>query len=121
MQQFIQSLKQPATYVDHLIVRMAEKIFPVNTGQILWIEAAGDYSSLHTEEKSYLCSQGIGSLEKKLNPAQFVRVHRSSIVALAAIRHITSDGEGGYHATLKNGQQVKVSRSYASRVREWIV
>ncbi len=121
MQQFIKSLKQPETYVDHLFVRMAEKIFPVNTGQILWIEAAGDYSSLHTEEKSYLCSQGIGSLEKKLNPAQFVRVHRSSIIALAAIRHITSDGEGGYHAMLKNGQQVKVSRSYASRVREWIV
>ena len=121
MQQFIKSVRQPASFVDQLFVRVAEKIFPVNTGQILWIEAAGDYSSLHTEEKSFLCSQGIGSLEKKLNPSQFVRVHRSAIVALGAISHITSDGEGGYHATLKNHQQVKVSRSYASRVREWIV
>lgn len=121
MQYFLKSIKQPASYADHLFVRVAEKIFPVATHDILWVEAAGDYSNLHTAERSYLCSQGIGALEKKLDPSVFVRVHRSAIVSLHAIAHIVSDGEGGYRATLKNNHKLRVSRSYAGRVRDWIV
>ena len=121
MRHFLASIKAPASYATHLFVRLAEKIFPVAAEDILWIEAAGDYSNLHTAEKTFLSSQGIGALEKRLDPAMFVRVHRSTIVALAAIAHIVSDGEGGYHVTLKNRQQVRVSRSYAARVRDRIV
>lgn len=109
------------TYDKHLFVRISEKIFPVDTDEIIWIEAAGDYSSLHTIKKEYLCSQGIGSLEKRLDPGKFVRIHRSSIVALSFIDHIVSDGDGGYFARLKNGKRIKVSRSYAPRVRNWII
>ncbi len=121
MRHFLASIKAPASYATHLFVRLAEKIFPVAAEDILWIEAAGDYSNLHTVEKIFLSSQGIGALEKRLDPAMFVRVHRSTIVALSAIAHIVSDGEGGYHVTLKNRQQVRVSRSYATRVRDRIV
>lgn len=121
MQHFLKSIKQPASYADHLFVRVAEKIFPVATNDVLWVEAAGDYSNLHTADRSYLSSQGIGSLEKRLDPSVFVRVHRSAIVSLHAIAHIVSDGEGGYRATLKNNHKLRVSRSYAGRVRDWIV
>ncbi|MEM8484753.1 MAG: LytTR family DNA-binding domain-containing protein [Bacteroidota bacterium] len=121
MRHFLASIKAPASFASHLFVRVAEKIFPVATNDVLWIEAAGDYSNLHTSKKTFVSGQGIGALEKRLDPALFVRVHRSAIVALSAIAHIVSDGEGGYHVTLRNRERVRVSRSYAARVRDRIV
>ena len=88
---------------------------------ILWIEAAGDYAQLHTADKTYLCSAGLGDLEERLDQRRFLRVHRSAIVAVEAIAHLESDGEGGYVATLKNDERVRVSRSRAEQIRRLIV
>ena len=85
------------------------------------MEAAGDYTRLHTRGKSYLCSLGIGALEERLDPARFLRVHRSALVALSAIEHVASDGAGGFEATMCDRSRVRVSRSYAARIRDLIV
>lgn len=106
---------------DRIYVRHGEKIIPVDPEEIRWIEAAGDYSELHTEEKTYLSSSGIGELEDRLDPSRFMRVHRSHIVAFPAIDHLYSDGSGGYQAVLDDGTRVRVSRSYASEIRERLV
>lgn len=108
-------------YPARLFVRMGSKIVPVQTDKILWIEAAGDYAHLHTSEKSYLCNLGIGELAKRLDPEIFPRVHRSAIIAISALKHLHSDGEGGYHAMLTNGMKVRVSRSYAPKMRGLII
>lgn len=108
-------------YAPHLFVRTGDRIVPVQTADLLWVEAAGDYSQLHTHTKTHLCNLGIGALEKRLDPAKFVRVHRSTIIALRAIAHIVSDGEGGYMVTLQDATRVRVSRSYAPKVRALIV
>ena len=111
----------PAGYLDRLFVRLGDKIVPVRADDILWIEAAGDYSKLYTDDRSYLCNLGIGALEARLDPARFARVHRSALIALAALEHLLSDGEGGYVATLRNRDQVRVSRSYAPKIRDYIL
>lgn len=105
---------------NRLFVRVGRKIVPVNLDEVLWIEAEGDYSILHTEDEEYTCSTGIGALEGKLDGSRFVRVHRSSMVAVEAIDHLTSDGSGGYIARLSDGTRVRVSRSYAEKIRELI-
>lgn len=105
---------------NRLFVRVGRKIVPVNLDEVLWIEAEGDYSILHTDEETYTCSTGIGDLEEKLDGSRFVRVHRSSMVAVEAIDHLTSDGSGGYIARLSDGTRVRVSRSYADKIRELI-
>jgi two-component system LytT family response regulator len=107
--------------LDRLFVRVGEKIVPVRVEDVLWIEAAGDYTRLHTAQQTVLCNLGIGALEERLDATRFTRVHRSAIIALPALRHLTSDGEGGYLATLSNGDEVRVSRSYAPRIREYIL
>lgn len=106
---------------DRLYVRHGDRITPVPLDAIRWIEAAGDYPKLHTAEKVYLCSLGIGALADQLDETRFLRVHRSSIVALAAIDQLQSDGSGGYIATLDDGTEVRVSRSYADRIRDHVV
>ena len=121
LKQIFRSMDQPASYPDHLFVRISDKIIPVALADVNWVEAAGDYSTLHTDRRTFICSQGIGSLEKRLDPAQFMRVHRSTIIAIKAITHIVSDGEGGYRVTLAGKTMVRVSRSYAQKVRNLIV
>lgn len=117
----LQAIKSSDSLAGQLMIRVGDRIIPVQMDDITWIEAAGDYARIHTQDASYLCSQGIGALEKRLDAARFARVHRSSIIAISAIRHIRSDKEGGYHATLTNGKEVKVSRSFAPKIRRLIV
>ena len=117
----LQAIKSSDSLAGKLLVRVGERIMPVQMDDILWIEAAGDYAKIHTDATSYLCSQGIGALEKRLDTARFARVHRSSIIAVSAIQHIRSDKEGGYKATLVNGQEVKISRTFAPQIRRLIV
>jgi two-component system LytT family response regulator len=104
-----------------LYVRHGEKIIPVDPDDLLWIEAAGDYAKLHTPDKTYLSSMGIGDLEERLDPSQFLRVHRSHMIALPAVEHFRSDGSGGYRVRLSDGTTVRVSRSYAADLRDHIM
>jgi two-component system LytT family response regulator len=106
---------------ERLYVRHGEKIIPVDVEDILWIEAAGDYSKLHTRDKTYLSSLGIGELADRLDPKRFARVHRSHVIAFPAVDHLRSDGSGGYWVHLTDGTRVRVSRSYAPDVRDRIV
>ncbi len=106
---------------DRLYVRHGEKIIPVDPDTIRWIEAAGDYSKLHTTEKTYLSSLGLGELEERLDEKQFARVHRSHIIAFPAVDHLRSDGSGGYNVILEDGTKVRVSRSYAPDIRDRIL
>lgn len=121
VEHLLEYIKKPDQPLHRLFVKKAEKIIPVAVDSILWIEAAGDYSTLHTAETSHLCSLGLGALHERLDEARFVRVHRSTIIAFSAIQHIVSDGEGGYLATLVNEKRVRISRTYAPQVRDYIV
>ena len=113
--------QKPSAPTGQLFVRHGARIVRVDTADILWIEAAGDYSKIHTSARIYLCGMGLGVLAKKLDPECFLRVHRSAIVAVAALAQLESDGEGGFIATLNNDARVKVSRSHADELRRLIV
>ena len=113
---------QPAgSFSDRLLVRSGEKIIPVRVAEIEWLEAADDYTMLHAGNTKHLCSLGLGEIEKRLDPQQFMRVHRSAIINVARIRHLEKDGEGGMIATLNSGAEVKVSRRYAAELRDLVV
>ena len=120
LRSLIEAVQMPTVYLEQLFVRTGDRILPVRTDAIIWIEAAGDYSRLYTSDRTYLCNLGIGALEKKLDPARFARVHRSSIIAIPALTQLVSDGEGGFIATLQNQTKVRISRSYAPKVRKLI-
>jgi two-component system, LytTR family, response regulator len=114
----LQQTREPGAHPERIFVRTGRKIMPVRVADIIWIEAQKDYSLLHTASGAHLCNLSMNALEGRLDAAMFMRVHRSHIVARNAIDHLSSDGEGGYVATLKGGQNVRVGRSYAPRIRE---
>ena len=111
-------------YAERLLVEDGGVFVPVAAADVVWAEAAGDYTKLHTRPapgraaRTYLASQGIGALADRLDPARFARVHRSTVVALDALRALERDASGGFVARLEDGATVRVSRTYAGRIRE---
>ena len=107
-------------YPERVLVQRQKNYVTLSVADIFQITAYGDYSKIHTAEDAYLSSHGISALEEKLNPADFLRVHRSCIVHLGAIQEIEKYGKG-FLITLKNAAQVKVSRGYADKIKGLIV
>ena len=109
-------------YPDRLLVEDGGVFVPVAVADVVWAEAAGDYTKLHTlgagGRRTYLAGQGIGVLSERLDPARFARVHRSTVVALAALRALERDNSGGFVARLSDGATVRVSRTYADAIRQ---
>lgn len=112
------AVREAQPYARRLLVESAGVFIPVATDDLLWAEAAGDYTRLHTAGKTYLASQGIGALAERLDPARFARVHRSTVVALGALRALERDASGGFTARLADGAVVRVSRTYADTIRQ---
>ncbi|MGE3802043.1 MAG: LytR/AlgR family response regulator transcription factor [Candidatus Kapaibacterium sp.] len=102
-------------------VESKNRIIPIEVDDILWIEATGDYSQLHTSTASYLCNERLGEIEKKLDRSSFIRIHRSTIIAIKALHSLTPDGDGGYTAHLKEGKKLRVSRSYSRQLKEMML
>lgn len=116
-----QALADSAGTADHLLVRSGDRLVAVAVDEIRWVEAEGNYARLHTAGRPLLAGVGIGEVEARLPADRFVRVHRSALVALAAVRQLESDGNGGYDALLEGGHRVRVSRTYAERFRRLVL
>jgi len=116
----LQQSKETEGCPTQIFVRVGRKIMSVQVRDIIWIEAEGDYTRLHTNNGTPICNLAMNTLEEKLNPSGFLRVHRSYMIAKDSIEHLASDGEGGFIAVLKNKTRVKVSRTYAAKIRDVI-
>ena len=86
---------------------------PVAVSDIGWIQAEGDYVRIYADGKSYLVYRTLNELEERLDPAEFLRVHRSTIVRLDKILEVEPAGSSRYRVTLKGGGALTVSRGRA--------
>jgi len=103
---------------DALRVKDGNRVYMVPLDQVVWIEAAGDYSLVHTGEREYAMRQTISGLERELPADQFVRVHRSTIISSASVKEVHALSKGEARIVLKSGAEVKASRSYRNVVRQ---
>lgn len=98
---------------ERIEVRTGARVLLVAVSEIDWIEGASYYSMLHAGKDAHLVRETLQSLEERLGPARFVRVHRSAIVQLDRVRELR---EGGV-LVLRDGSTVPVSRSRRAAVR----
>ena len=108
------------SYPERVLVQHNKKLITVAVEDIQWIEAYGDYSKLHVGKEAYLSNYGISSLEEKLDSKQFVRVHRSSLINLNAVKELHKYGKS-YDVTMQNGEVVRVSRGYMENIKKLIL
>ena len=106
---------------DRLLVPEGRRIVPVAVSTIGWIQAEGDYARIHAAGKSYLVYRTLNELEERLDPAEFLRVHRSAIVRLDQILEVEPAGSSRYRVTLKGGATLTVSRGRAQALKQLIL
>jgi len=108
----------PRTYAARFLVRDGDKEIMLSVTEIDWIEADAYYSRLHVNGKHYMLRETITELNNKLNPTNFVRVHRSSIVNVERIREVYREGRTDSSLVLKSGSVLKMSRQGRQRLIE---
>jgi len=112
------AISESKSYASRFLVRDGEKETLVSAENIDWIEAADYYTCLHVSGRRYMLREPIGDLAQKLDPRQFIRVHRSSIVNLDRIREVYRDGHADNSIVLKDGQRLKMSKAGRQKLAE---
>jgi two-component system LytT family response regulator len=84
--------------------------------EIRWVEASGNHVKVRTADAAYLLRETIKSLEARLDPDRFVRIHRSAIVNVEHVREIRPWYTGEYIVVLAGGQELTLSRGYRANL-----
>jgi len=103
-----------------LAIKTGGRVVLVDMDEIDWVEAAGNYVELKTSGGSYLLREGIGRIVERLDPGQFVRIHRSIIVNVRRIKELQPCNRGEYMVILRDGKQLSCSRGYRAKLQELI-
>ena len=97
---------------DRIAVRTGGRITVLRAAEIDWIEASGDYASLHVGKKAWLLRETIVSLDQRLAAHGFARIHRSTLVNIERVRELRALDNGEFIVTLDDATELKLSRSY---------
>jgi two-component system LytT family response regulator len=111
-------LKPEPKHLERLVIKDAGRVFFLRAGEIDWIESAGNYVRLHTGREAHLLRETMNTLETKLNPASFLRIHRSTIVNVERIKELQPLFRGEYVVILQDRTQLASGRAYRDKLQE---
>jgi len=110
----------PRRYLERIAVEVRGKVRPVPVSEIDYITAAGPYAELHVGDRRYVIREAMQTLEERLDPERFMRVHRSVIVRLDLVEALHRAPGGDYEVQLKGAGRLKVSRSRREALERWL-
>ena len=116
--ELLEDLKTGHQYLERLVVKTGGRIYFVRIDDIDWIEAEGNYVSVHTGKKSHLLRETISNLAAQLDPKHFVRIHRSTVVRLDRIKELQPWFHGEYRVILHDATQLTLSRNYREHLQQ---
>ena len=105
---------EPRSYRQRLAFKVGDRSVVLKTSEIHWIEAEDYYVLIHSKQGRHMVRASLASLEQRLDPQRFRRVHRTAIVNVDEIR--TMHDSGGLRLTLSDGSDVAVSRSRRAQI-----
>jgi two-component system LytT family response regulator len=111
----LEELRGRPRYIERLLIHSEDRAFFLRTDQIQWVESAKNYVNLHVDRQVYSMRGTIEGLNRKLDPARFLRINRSQIVNLDSIKELQPWFHGEYRIILKDGTQLNWSRRYLDR------
>lgn len=103
---------------ERLTVKSSGRVVFVDVADIDWVEAAGVYVTIHEDGREHLLRESLASLEGRLDPARFARIHRSALVAIDRVGEIRIDDHGTCRAILRNGTSLRLSRRHRLELEE---
>ncbi|GJG88938.1 DNA-binding response regulator [Gemmatimonadetes bacterium T265] len=107
-------------YQERIAVEIRGRLRPIAVADIDVITASGIYAELHVGDRRYLIRETMQTLEERLDPARFMRVHRSVIVRLALVESLARTEGGEYEVQLRGGGRLKVARSRRAALERWL-
>ncbi len=113
--------KNASPYTTRIVFKSRGRILFLPVADIRWIGAEENYVRICTEKETHLLRETMAHLEERLDPQVFLRVHRSSIVNLQYVKEVRTEPNGDFAVLLVDGRKVPMSRSYRSRVSEWLI
>ena len=106
-----------SNWLEELWIPHRSELIRIETEEVSRIDAERDYVRLHVEDRSYLLLQTIAGLEKRLDPAKFIRIHRSTILRKDRIKGLRHDGLGVWSAEMEDGDALRIGRTYLPKVK----
>jgi two-component system LytT family response regulator len=114
----LEDVKPKAKPLERLAVRSAGRVLFLKTTDLDWIESAGNYLKLHVGKEHHLLRETMNALEVKLDPEQFIRIHRSIMVNITQIKELQPAFHGDHVVILASGKELPVSRNYRGKLQE---
>jgi len=112
-----ESRQSGSAWLEELWVPHRSELLRIEVAQVARIDAERDYVRLHLGDRSYLLLQTIAGLEARLDPARFIRIHRSTILRRDCIRGLRHDGLGVWSIELDDGEPMRIGRTYLAKVK----
>jgi len=103
-----------------LVIRTGGRVVFLDVDEIDWVEAAANYVRLHVGKESYLLREGISRISEKLDPGNFVRIHRSTLANVRKIKELQPCNSGEYIMVMKDGKELSCSRGYRTKLQSVI-
>ena len=108
----LESIREKQPFVNRFVIKSSGRIYFLKAEQIDWIESAGNYVIFHSGKDEHLYRETLKSLEQKLDPENFIRIHRSRIVNIDRIKELQPWSHGDYLIILQDGTDLLLSRNY---------
>jgi two-component system, LytTR family, response regulator len=118
---FLENTRLKQDFLQRVLVKTTERLSFLETEKIDWIRSEGNYVCLHVRNSSYLLRESITNLEAKLNPANFIRISRSTIVNIDRVKELQQMFHGDFILILDDGTELKMSRRFRDRLPQVVV
>jgi two-component system LytT family response regulator len=116
LQSLLEAVQPPRRYLQRVVVKSRGRVVFLKACDIDWLEGSGNYVTLHVNQDTYLLRETLTALEKKLDPAQFIRLHRSAIVNVDRIKELAPWCGGEQAVFLHDGTQLTIGRAFRDRI-----
>ncbi|HEY2953669.1 MAG TPA: LytTR family DNA-binding domain-containing protein [Candidatus Eisenbacteria bacterium] len=110
--------RPPGQFVERILVKDGARVHVIPVARLDWIEAQDDYSAIQSEGRSYLKPRPLVELSAGLDPARFVRIHRSYVLNVERLARIEPYAKDSRIAILHDGKELPVSRAGYARLKE---
>jgi two-component system, LytTR family, response regulator len=116
VQSLLRELTRDRPYFSRVPVRTEGRVRVIDLAEVDWIGAADNYVALHVGAREHLVRDTLARFEQRLDPRQFVRIHRSTIVRVDRVNELIPDAHGDFQVRLKDGTVLAMSRTFRAHV-----
>ncbi|MEO1075395.1 MAG: LytTR family DNA-binding domain-containing protein [Bacteroidota bacterium] len=113
----LEAVRPQEPYLDHLAVRLVDRVDLVRVADVDWIEASGNYVTVHAGGARHLIRTSLTRVASRLDPRRFLRIHRSTVVHLDRVRSLVPASHGDYTVVLLDGTTLNMSRTYREHLQ----